>query len=69
MKINEMFKKNIGRQIQGVVKIGQDSTEMITAELDEYVVTKELNRHFDKFFEGYRKGTQRRTDFRFLWER
>jgi hypothetical protein len=24
MKINEMFKKNIGRPIQGVVKIGQD---------------------------------------------
>jgi len=67
MKINEMFQKNIGRPIQGVVKIGQDSTDMITAELDEYVVTKELNRHFDKFFEGYRKGTQRRTDKMGVW--
>ena len=67
MKINEMFKKDIGRSIQGVVKIGQDSVEMITAELDEYVVTKELNRHFDKFFEGYRKGTQRRTDKMGVW--
>jgi len=67
MKINDMFVKDIGRQIQGVVKVGQDSTEMITAELDEYVVTKELNRHFYKFFEGYRKGTQRRTDKIGVW--
>ena len=67
MKINEMFKKNINRPIQGVVKIGQDSTETITAELDEYVVTKELNRHFGKFFEGYRKGTQQRTDKIGVW--
>lgn len=67
MKINDMFQKDINRQIQGVVKIGQDSAETITSELDEYVVTKELNRHFDKFFEGYRKGTQHRTDKIGVW--
>jgi len=67
MKINEMFQKSISRPIQGVVKIGQDSDEMITAELDEYVVTKELGRHFDKFFEGYRKGTKQRTDKMGVW--
>lgn len=67
MKINDMFQKDIGRQIQGVVKIGQDSKETIVQELDEYVVTKELNRHFDKFFENYRKGTQHRTDKIGVW--
>lgn len=67
MKINDMFQKNISRPIQGVVKIGQDSTATITSELDEYVVTKELNRHFDKFFESYRKGTQHRTDKMGVW--
>ena len=44
-----------------------NTPETITAELDEYVVTKELNRHFDKFFEGYRKGTQHRTDKMGVW--
>lgn len=67
MKIHDMFQKEIDRPIQGVVKIGQDSNEIITAELDEYVVTKELNRHFDKFFEGYRKGTTTRTDKMGVW--
>ncbi|MEA4892469.1 MAG: BREX system P-loop protein BrxC [Peptococcaceae bacterium] len=67
MKINDMFQKKIGRSIQGVVKIGQDSTEIITQELDEYVVTRELNRHFDKFFGNYRKGTQQHTDKIGVW--
>lgn len=67
MKINNMFQKNIGRQIQGVVKIGRDSAATITSELEEYVVTKELHRHFDKFFKSYREGTQRRTDKMGVW--
>ena len=67
MKIQDIFQKPIDRPIQGVVKIGQDTADMITAELDEYVVTKELHRHFDKFFEGYRKGAQRRTDKMGVW--
>jgi len=67
MKINKMFNKNIARPIQGVVKIGQDSTEMIATELDEYVVTKELHRHFARFFAGYNKGTRQRTDKIGVW--
>ncbi|OGO91750.1 MAG: hypothetical protein A2Y17_13400 [Clostridiales bacterium GWF2_38_85] len=67
MQIFELFKKDINRNIQGVVKIGQDSPEVIRSELDEYVVTKELNRHFDKFFEAYRKGTTGRTDKIGVW--
>ena len=67
MKINSMFQKDIHRQIQGVVKIGQDSTDMVASELDEYVVTSELHRHFDKFFDGYRKGTKQRTDKIGVW--
>ena len=62
-----MFQKDIARPIQGVVKIGQDSVEMIATELDEYVVTKELHRHFDKFFAGYNKGTKQRTDKIGVW--
>jgi hypothetical protein len=67
MKINDMFQKNISRPIQGVVKIGQDSTATITSELDEYVVDQRTHRHFDKFFESYRKGTQHRTDKMGVW--
>lgn len=67
MKIRELFKKEIDRPIQGVVKIGQDSSDIIREELDEYVVTRELNKHFDRFFENYRKGTQNKTDKMGVW--
>jgi hypothetical protein len=67
MKIKELFAKDITRNIQGVVKIGQDDEAVIVNELDEYVVTKELNRHFDKLFESYRKGTTARTDKIGVW--
>jgi hypothetical protein len=67
MKIRDMFQKRIDRAIQGVVKIGQDDEAVIQNELDEYVVTKELNRHFDRFFKNYHKGTNARTDKIGVW--
>lgn len=67
MLIQELFQKDITRNIQGVVKIGQDTTEVIKDELDEYVVTGELLRYFRTFFENYRKGTSTRTDKIGVW--
>jgi hypothetical protein len=67
MKIQELFQKDINRNIQGVVKIGQDTTDVIRDELDEYVVTGELLRYFRIFFENYRKGTSARTDKIGVW--
>ncbi len=67
MQIQELFQKDINRNIQGVVKIGQDGAEVIRDELDEYVVTGELLRYFRTFFENYRKGTAARTDKIGVW--
>ena len=46
MQIKNMFEKPIDRDIKGVIKVGQSDEENIYQELDEYVVTKELLRHF-----------------------
>ena len=40
MQIQEMFKRDINRYINGVISVGEQST--IKQELDEYVVTREL---------------------------
>ncbi|QDV69034.1 hypothetical protein Poly24_27480 [Rosistilla carotiformis] len=53
MRISELFKKEIGRPINGVVKADQLDEESIWQELDEFVVTKELDGHLRKFFERY----------------
>ena len=51
MRIAELFKKNITRPINGVVKADERGAEAVWQELDEYVVTQELDRHFRRFFE------------------
>ncbi|WP_225744536.1 BREX system P-loop protein BrxC [Marinilactibacillus sp. Marseille-P9653] len=67
MNIEQLFKKDITRDIQGVIKIGQEEKENIRQELEEYVVTEELARHFETFFHAYRKTYQYPTDKVGVW--
>ena len=53
MKISQLFKREIARPINGVVKADQLDEESVWQELDEFVVTKELDGHLRKFFERY----------------
>lgn len=53
MKISELFKKSISRPINGVVKADQMDDSSVWQELDEFVITKELDQHFRKFFGRY----------------
>ena len=46
MKIQELFERDINRPINGVVKADQLDESSVWQELDEFVVTKELVRHF-----------------------
>ena len=67
MQIRNMFEKPIDRDIKGVIKVGQSDEENIYQELDEYVVTKELLKHFIDFFENYEKGINGNTDKMGVW--
>lgn len=67
MQIKNMFEKDIDRDIKGVIKVGQNDDENIYQELDEYVVTNELLKHFTKFFSSYNKGIQSPTDDIGVW--
>jgi hypothetical protein len=53
MKISKLFKKDIARPINGVVKADQLDQNSVWQELDEFVVTRELTGHLQKFFERY----------------
>lgn len=67
MILKEMFVKSIDRDIKGVIKVGQDDDENIRQELEEYVVTRELQKHFAKFFFSYKKGINGYTDKMGVW--
>lgn len=53
MKIQDMFVKSLNRQINGVVKADQNDEATVYQELEEYVVTRELETHFRQFFSSY----------------
>ena len=53
MKIQSMFKDDINRKINGVVKVDQDEKSVLVQELSEYVITRELKKHFNTFFNNY----------------
>ena len=65
--MKEMFEKEIDRDIQGVIIVGQSEAENVAQELDEYVVTKELQKHFADFFSAYKKGIVGTTPKMGVW--
>ncbi|MCK9217424.1 MAG: BREX system P-loop protein BrxC, partial [Firmicutes bacterium] len=67
MKLGKMFHKEVDRDIKGVIKIGQDDDANVYQELEEYVVTRELGRHFSTFFDAYREGINTHTDKMGVW--
>ena len=67
MQIKDMFVKPIDREIQGVIIVGQGEETNVSQELEEYVVTRELQKHFADFFEAYKKGIVGNTNEIGVW--
>ena len=67
MNIGQMFAKSINREIKPVVKPGQVDEATVKLELQEYVVTQELQKHFAAFFSNYRLGIGADTDRIGVW--
>ena len=53
MLIKNLFERDIARPINGVVKADQLDDSAVWQELDEFVITQELDRHFRKFIDWY----------------
>jgi hypothetical protein len=53
MLIKNLFERNIARPINGVVKADQLDDASVWQELDEFVVTRETDRHLRDFFAAY----------------
>ena len=53
MRMKTLFQKDIARPINGVVKADQLDASSVWQELDEFVVTRELDQHLRTFFSAY----------------
>lgn len=62
-----MFLKDIHRNIEGVITATHAKDEQVYQELDEYVVTKELQGHFKTFFDAYKRGILGDTSKMGVW--
>ena len=62
MNIKDIFAKDLYRPINGVVKADQQDESAVWQELDEYVVTRELDKHFRVFFDSYGKALGKTKD-------
>ena len=60
MKLQNIFAKDINRPINGVIKA--DQSDQAYNELEEYVITKEVDRHLRKFVDAYLSGLGRGND-------
>lgn len=67
MRIRDIFLKDIARKINVVVKADQTDEDIIVTELSEYVVTEELKKHFDRFFDRYINSFSSPTEDMGVW--
>ena len=62
-----MFQDDINRKINGVVKVSQDDSSVLVQELNEYVVTRELKKHFITFLNNYNEAFSSATGEIGVW--
>ncbi|WP_369900864.1 BREX system P-loop protein BrxC [Bacillus manliponensis] len=65
--IKELFKKEIDREINGVVQAGQRDENVIQDELEEYVMTKEISENMAYFFKNYAYSFDNQTTKMGVW--
>ena len=66
MDIRTMFADDINRKINGVIKVDQVD-ETTEREISEYVITRELKKHFVSFFQYYADAFDAPTDDIGVW--
>ena len=67
MQLQYIYKADINRDINGVIKVAQNDEKSIEQELREYIITRELRRHFNTFFNNYEKSLTTPTDKIGVW--
>src|SRR6266581_7502927 len=66
-KIATLFDNDISRQIEEVIKVDQTSADIIASEIDEYVVTDAIKKHFVNVLEKYQTAPQNPSDNVAIW--
>lgn len=66
-KIKGLFASDIGRKIEEVIKVDQTADDVLKEELDEYVVTEAIRRHYSDVYEAYAQTPNRPHEGIAVW--
>lgn len=67
MKIRDVFKKDIDRKISAVVTLDTEADDILRQEIEEYVVTDEIENRLETFFEVWTQAEKTPTDETGVW--
>ena len=67
MRLQNIYQSDINRDINGVIKVAQDDEYSIRQELEEYIITRELRKHFNTFLNHYEHSLSQPTDKIGVW--
>ena len=67
MQLQYIYKSDINRDTNGVIKVAQNDEKSIEQELREYIITRELRRHFNTFLQNYERSLSEPTDKIGVW--
>ena len=65
--IGTLFAHDINRKIEEVIKVDQVDGEVLRGEIEEYVVTDAIRRHYVEILELYQESAQKRTEGVAIW--
>jgi hypothetical protein len=66
-QIASLFANDISRRIEEVIKVDQTAADIIAAEIEEYVVTDSIKRHFVDVLERYQETPQKPHEGTAIW--
>ncbi len=67
LRIQDLFERPVDRRIEEVIKVDQTDAELVRQELEEYVVTDSIRRHFLDILEVYRETPQKPHEGIGIW--
>jgi hypothetical protein len=65
--IKTIFGNDIYRRIEEVIKVDQTDDQVLSEELDEYVITRAIQNHYTNIFEAYSEAPNKPTEGVAIW--
>ena len=66
-QISSLFASDIGRRIEEVIKVDQNDEDVVASEIEEYIVTDTIKRHFRDILDRYLETPQKPHEGIAIW--